>query len=486
MKVSVVISSHNRGDKLKRAIDSVLKQSFKDYEIIVVDDASDDTHTRDVIDTFENHEKIILMRLGKNFGSDTKPKNVGIKATRGQYVAFLDDDNVYRPDHLQVLVNELDKSPEITMVYGDRWLIDEAGAIPSQIGKYAEYEIGHLIMENYIDTSDVLVRREALLDVGGFDEAQKKYIDWNLWVRLEKAGYRFKRVPIIITDYFICSDSKSVKVLTDTEKKIMEKTGKFQNMPDWDGVNCDIRLPYLRELTEPQVAIFSLTHDRLEYTKVCFESLYKTAGYDFDHYVIDNGSTDGTTEYLLGLALKEKSNRMVNFQMNTENVGISKGSNQALDMMKNNKDYDIIVKVDNDCLFLTDGWLKRMVELWKSNNNIAFSCYVQGLRDNPGGAPRYHRGMVKGEYIGMTRHLGGICHFVDAKAYKDFRWNENDFLHGQQDLEFSQYLNNHGYAMAYLENYFLEHYKGTEEQEKEFPEYFQRRKIEKSTRYEKK
>lgn len=139
------------------------------------------------------------------------------------------------------------------------------------------------------------------------------------------------------------------------------------------------------------------------------------------------------------------------------------------------------MKVDNDCLFLTHEWLEKMVELWGANRRMALSPYVQGLRDNPGGAPRIGYGELCGELIGITRHLGGISHFVGADAYDLFRWDETQPLHGIQDLEFSNFLLKNGWQMGYLENYFVEHIDGTDGQAKRYPEYFERRKQEKVT-----
>lgn len=492
-KVSVVISTYNRPESLKRAIESVQNQTYQDFEMIVVVDGPEEVSTpREV--------KVIHV---EHFGNDTFPKNTGILAATGEYIALLDDDNQFRPDHLQLLVNELDKNPDIDIVYGDRWLNDETGQVQPQVGKYSDWEPGHLMVENYIDTSDVLIRREALMYVGGFDETQKKYIDWNLWVRLEKAGFKFKRVPVVITDYNIGKDSKSVTKLTENEKKFIKNNpGKFINLPDFDPVDCEIRLPFLGEVHEPRVAIFTLTYDRLELTKKSFESLYKTAGYEFDHYVVDNGSQDGTLLYI-----KNKYPEAIVIE-NKKNKGISIASNQAINKITDNPTifkirkpltqtsekqwevsldaikvkYDIIVKVDNDAIFQTEGWLKRMVDIWKTNHQIVMSCYVEGLKDNPGGAPRYHRGMIAGELLGMTNHLGGVCVFASAKAYDNFRWDENDYLHAAQDLAFSQYVTTHGYAMAYLENYSLRH--ATAEMEAQYPEYYERRKSEKRIKYE--
>lgn len=471
--ISVIISTYNRSAMLKRAIESVINQTFQDWELVVVDDGSKDDTQNVVLDLCDKDQRINYVKRKKNFGNDTKPKNDGIMESKGEYVAFLDDDCVFRPDHLQALYSCLNKNPDITLAYGDRWIVDDNKKIKSQLGVFSEFHPTILMQRNFIDTSDVLVRREALEYVGGFDERYKKYIDWNLWLRLAKAGYIFQRVPSVLTDYHLHDDQKSLKL----------EDSKGQMLPAWDPVDLEIRLPYLgKEPRKPRVAIFSITYNRLEYTKKCFESMHETAGYEFDHYVVDNGSTDGTQEWLIpSLENKDWGFDCKHARNYKDNKGISIASNQALDDI--GKDYDIIMKVDNDCLFLTEGWLKKMVEIWETNHMLALSCYVQGLVDNPGGAPRLGYGTIKDELLGMTRHIGGICHFVSAKAYKDFRWDEDSPLHGVQDLELSHYLLNNGYQMGYLENYFCEHIDGTEGQHKRYPDYFERRKDEKVMSY---
>lgn len=477
--VSVVTSTFNRKDRLKRAIESVLDQTYDNWEMIIVDDASTDG-TDKVVKSYED-KRIRYIKRTKNFGNDTRPKNRGIKASKGEYIAFLDDDNEYRPDHLAVLVKQLEKNPKIDLVYGDRWVVDDEGKVEPRLGIVSNYDPFLLMRQNYIDTSDVLIRRDILLETGGFDERYKKYVDWNLWVRLAKMGATMLHVPSVITNYHLHKNMKSITV------KDRSKDGSPSvplgaapvHSPEWDAFETEIQLPYLGKVDEPRIAVFSLTYDRLDYTKTCFDSLYKTAGIGFDHIVIDNGSTDGTSEWLMEEWENPLGSNHAHF--NGENKGISVASNQALEYCK---EYDIIVKVDNDCLFLTDGWLAKMVEIWKSTRMLVMSPYIQGLRDNPGGAERMDYGQLKGELLGLTRHIGGICHFVDAKAYENFRWDEEGFLHGVQDLELSQYLESIGYKHAYLENYFCEHYEGTDGQHARYPQYFERRKTEKRTRYE--
>lgn len=462
--ISVIISTYNRSAMLKRAVESVINQTYEDWQLVIVDDGSTDDTSDVVHDLIQKETRVNYIKREKNYGCDTKPKNEGIEFSTGEYIAFLDDDCVFRPDHLQALYNALENNQNMALAYGDRWIIDDNKKIKPQIGVFSDFYPTLLMQRNYIDTSDVLVRREAVEYVGGFDERYKKYIDWNLWLRLAKAGYRFIRVSSVLTDYHLHDDQKSLKL----------EDSRGQMLPAWNPVDLEIRLPHLgKEPTKPRVAIFSITYNRLDYTKKCFESMRNTSGYSFDHFVIDNGSSDKTVEYLRQTATK--------VILNQDNKGISIASNQALDMIGD--DYDIIMKVDNDCLFLTDGWLAKMVEIWETNHMLALSCYIQGLKDNPGGSPRIVYGTIKDELIGMTRHLGGICHFVSAKAYDDFRWDEDSPLHGVQDLEFSNYLLSQGYQMGYLENYFSEHFEGTEGQHKRYPNYFEKRRDEKVMSY---
>jgi len=472
--ISVVLTTFRRPDKLKKAIESVLNQSYEDFELIIVDDNSKDG-TEELVSRF-NDKRIVYIKRTKNFGCDTKPKNEGILASKGDYIAFLDDDNTFRPDHLALLLKAIKEDDKFGVVYGDRWLIDDTQRIPPQIGIASNFNPDLLMKRNYIDTSDVLIKRDVLFAVGGFDEKYKKYIDWNLWVRLMKFGTRMKRVPMVITDYHLHDDMKSVKVKTKGDSETTFA-------PEWDAYDCEIVLPYLgKEILPPKVAIFSITYDRLEYTKKSFKSLEETAGYQFDHYVVDNGSTDGTQEWLMEQYKKKKIKQI---KLNDTNVGISKASNEAIEMIKHHARHDCVMKWDNDCIGLTKDWLTKMIDIWKSNRRIALSCYVQGLVDNPGGAVRVGYGTLRGELVGVTKHLGGICHFVDAHAYDEFKWEENSFLHGIQDMEMSQYLLFHGWSQGYLENYYVSHGpKGTAQQKKDFAEYFERRVHEKQTRYD--
>lgn len=473
MEISVIITTHQgRKDLCKKAIESVQNQTFKDFEIIVVDDVSRDGTAEMVKELGKSDKRIRYIRLKSKALGQATGKNEGIKNSKGKFIAFLDSDNTYRPEHLNLLYRAM--SDDVVMTYGDRVIVQNGKMLgPGRYKDFNEWDLMTFFSDgggNYIDTSDVLVRREALYAVGGWDERYKRMLDWNLWCRMVKYGFKFKRVAGIITNYNL-HDSQ------------ISEDGTTEFTMGWDPVNVEIVLPYLGEVKQPKIAIYSLTYERLDYTKICFESLYKTAGIKFDHFIYDNTPTHEIFHWFNTWDFPQEWCENSNIIHKGENCGISRASNYCLDWIKKEGDYDIILKVDNDCLFLSDGWLLKMVDMWNRTRKMAFSCYIQGLRDNPGGAPRVDYGTIGDELIGITKHLGGICHFVDARAYDNFRWDEDSPLHGIQDLEFSQHLLKEGYRMGYLESFFAEHFEGTEGQEKRYPEYFQRRKLEKVSKY---
>ena len=467
------MTTFERPKRLEKAIKSVYKQFFEDWELIIIDDNSqDDGKTQKVCEKWTAKDsRIRYIKRDVNHGQHVRPKNEATKAAKAGLIAYLDDDNQYRRDHLQVLYKYMGDND---VVYGDRMLVNETSVGPKKgaVGARSDWDLQKLSLQNYIDTSDVLIRKECIEAIHGWDESLEKYGDWNLFIRLGKAGYKFQHVPLVITDYTVHKGCNSFKEYHD----INPVTGK--EFPTFEPESCKIitENESYGKRTPLKVAVFTLTMDRLEYTKKMYESMSETAGYEFDWFVVDNGSQDRTPEWLRGQGLMD-------LRLNKKNVGISEGSNQALDMIGD--EYDLIMKVDNDCEFLTDDWLVDMVELFEGQTKAVVSPRVEGLRDSPGGVPRTRYVYIGEEAYGMAPHLGGISVIAPAEIYKKFRWETEDFLHGEQDYTFSQFALKNGYVLLYSERHIVEHMYGTEGQEKRDPAYWEKRKTEKVTKYEK-
>lgn len=477
-RISVIISTFNRKDLLKKAIKSVLAQSHTDFECIVVDDCS--TQDNETLVASFGDPRLSYMRTEKNSGHDALPKNLGIKAATGDYVSFLDDDDTYRVDALKILSTYLEET-KVDVVYGD-YLID------GKPGWSEDFSPAKLREFNYIPMCSVLVRRASLLAVGGFDEEVPKFKDWNLWLRLQKYGASFMHIPIIVFEIHQTPNSISASVAEEKDEFGRYKPTYFNPSDCYiypNKTSLGTRKPL-------RVALYTLTMDRLEYTKRMAASIDKLAGYPFDWFVIDQGSTDGTQEWLKTLptpqyvapaAGEDRKNWRVELQyrLYEQNMGLAKGWNNALawikdTSLKDNVPYDVLVKVDNDAEMLTDGWLKAMVEIFERNRKVVLSPYVEGLENTPGGVLRQRASgdspylMINDRVLGLVPHLGGIVYACPSELVADWKFDEEAV--GNKDTVLSGYAQRQGLALFYMEEFRVAHIDGTSGQRRKFPDYF--------------
>jgi glycosyltransferase involved in cell wall biosynthesis len=187
MKVSIIIPTYNRAHLIAETILSALEQSLADREIIVVDDGSTD-ETSEVLRTFE--DKVIYIRQANS--GPAKARNTGIRMARGKYIAFLDSDDIWLPEKLELQCQALQQNHSQGLVFTDvMWFSNGQVIVPSLREKY-QLHTGNvfekLLFDNWIATSSVVVKKECLEEVGGFDEdPQIMFVeDWNLWIRLAK------------------------------------------------------------------------------------------------------------------------------------------------------------------------------------------------------------------------------------------------------------------------------------------------------------
>jgi glycosyltransferase involved in cell wall biosynthesis len=190
------------------------------------------------------------------------------------------------------------------------------------------------------------------------------------------------------------------------------------------------------------VAVLTLTRDRLPYTQHCFATLKENAGCDYDHIVLDQGSTDGTAEWL-----DEQWDLSVSAMLLQENVGINRGLNLLLDSI-NLDDYDVVVKFDNDCELLTPNTLATVCGL-ALEHDIVLSPRIHGLRN-----PVWSFGEWHG--IDLTPIVGGIFMATPASVYQEgFRYREDVGLWGTDDSDLCRHVGRCGYVRGYDANHYL-------------------------------
>ena len=202
--ISIVLTTYNRPQYLQRAIDSVLCQTFTDWELVIVDDHSDSVPPFKLP---EGEDRVIAIRLPFNTGYLVRPTNVGIMCSRGKYIAYLNDDNVYLPDHLEILYKAITKN-QADVVYGDRIYKSNDPNEKRFMGKMSyKYDLGRINQGNYVDTSDIMHTIQAINDIGFWDIFWERKADWLLMVKFGKTGKKIIHVPKIITEYFWHNDN---------------------------------------------------------------------------------------------------------------------------------------------------------------------------------------------------------------------------------------------------------------------------------------
>lgn len=182
-KVSVIIPTYNRSELLKKAIESLENQSHQNFEIIIIDDCSTDD-TAEVVRGMDD-ERIIYLRHDTNKGG-SEARNTGIKQATGSFIGFLDSDDQWLPDKLERQLKQFEGQPDVGVVYTGVQVVDEHNQPTRKIVPAYKGEILPKLFEsNCIDTtSSVLVKREVLDQVQGFDASLPSCQDWDLYIRL--------------------------------------------------------------------------------------------------------------------------------------------------------------------------------------------------------------------------------------------------------------------------------------------------------------
>lgn len=199
-QVSVVLPTFNRARELRRSIHSVLSQTFRDFELIVIDDASTDD-TEEVMKGIDDG-RLRYERLSTNLGG-AEARNIGSSMARGDIVAFQDSDDEWTCLKLEKSVRELEADPAVGWVFSPFIQLWGTGCrrMPMKnptVDQAGFYE--SLLDANVVGTPTLVVKRAVLETVGGFDASMPRYQDWELALRLAQVSQaRFINEPLILS-----------------------------------------------------------------------------------------------------------------------------------------------------------------------------------------------------------------------------------------------------------------------------------------------
>ncbi|WP_185961316.1 glycosyltransferase [Telmatospirillum sp. J64-1] len=229
--VSVIMPTFNRAETIGRAVNSVLAQTYSNFELIIVDDGSTD----DTVSTIANMtstasgNRVQLIELTQNRGVSAA-RNAGLAASRGEVVAYLDSDNEWHEDFLLIMVNALKEAGASSAYCGQSvWHVVGNDEEPVMV-RAGDFWLSLLENRNYIDLNCFVHTRQAYNDCGGFNEEMRRLVDWELiarYARYEAPAY----VPALLSRYFMGRAENQitrVETYADNLKKMNATLSKYQ------------------------------------------------------------------------------------------------------------------------------------------------------------------------------------------------------------------------------------------------------------------
>ncbi|MGB3510839.1 MAG: glycosyltransferase [Microcoleaceae cyanobacterium] len=228
--ISVIIPAYNSEKTIRETVESVLKQTFTDFELIVVNDGSTDS-TLDILSTIEDPRLKIFSY--PNAGSNPT-RNRGFSHASGEYIAFLDADDLWTPDKLEAQLKALQENPQAAVAYSWCDRIDESSQFLREGGHFSANGniYARLLLTNILENgSNPLIGRDAFTKVGGFDESVLAMQDRDLYLRLA-AHYSFVAVPRVQLFYRVSTVSLSSNVLKLEFAGLRVIKAAFQEAPE--------------------------------------------------------------------------------------------------------------------------------------------------------------------------------------------------------------------------------------------------------------
>jgi glycosyltransferase involved in cell wall biosynthesis len=239
MKVSVVMPAYNAEKYIAAAIESVLSQTFKDFELLVVDDGSTD-RTQPIIDQYRRaDERVVLLKNDQNLRL-AKTLNRGIEAARGKYVARMDADDISLPERLEKQIDFLEKNSEVSIVGGTMEVVDEAGG---KRGERRYWESDEEIRKRIFLFSPfchpaIMIRKAVLEKSGLYDPDYNPAEDYEFYLRVGIHS-KFANLADPLIKYRVISGSMTTSRLKEMELKTIKARKKFFDSPAYQATKRD-------------------------------------------------------------------------------------------------------------------------------------------------------------------------------------------------------------------------------------------------------
>lgn len=426
-KVSVIMPVRDREDTIGDAIDSVLAQTHRNFELIVVDDGSIDS-TQDRVAAYASHDPRVQLIAGSRKGVGPA-RQTGLEVATGEFVAFLDSDNTWTERFLEHSVAALSADDQVVATHAGLRLHGDNGSVQYRGGDVAASD---LQLGNSIDINVLVTRSRVVRNVGGFDPQLRRWVDYDLVLRLAKVG-ELRYLPFIGCDY--ANQTRSDRI-TNRESLHWEWVVKEKNLVDWAAAGGKARV-------EGRVSVVLLvTHSSIGPRRLADQILTESPR-DLEIILIDCGARPAVGQSLIARYAAEPRVRYVRLAANPQfsaaaNFGFEQSTGQQ------------VVFVNSDAT-PRDGWLEAMLREKAESGALAVQALVtqrngavyaagyaflgQGAVPTPLLADLTLTDAREAD-IGRLSAISRQALLVDATSFATLRGFDPLFVEGYEDVDF--------------------------------------------------
>jgi GT2 family glycosyltransferase len=478
-KISIIMSAYNTDrEYLIKAIESVINQTYQNWELCIADDASTETYVKEILKYYKEKDERIKVIYRTENGNISKASNSALSLATGDYIALLDHDDELSEFSLFFVIKEINEHPKTKLIYSDEDKLDEKGKRVNPYFK-SDWNPDLFLSQNMIRHLGVY-KKEIVDEIGGFREGYEGSQDYDLALRfIEQIKYNeIRHIPMILYHWRMTEGSIAInignklyaasvarKAIQDhlDRLKIMAKVVEAPLLSDFTRVIYDI-------IGNPLVSIIIPTYNGYEILKKCVDSIIRKTSYkNYEIIVVNNNSNDKKTIEYLGTIMQLNNINVIEYN---KPFNYSAINNFAVKFAKG----EVLVLLNNDTEVINDDWLRELVshalrpEIGAVGAKLLFpddTIQHVGVVITYGGYPGHiFRKLDKNDqgYFGRANLLQnysavtGACMAIRKKLYKDAGGLDENLAVAYNDVDFCLKVMQLGYYNVYTPYAILYHY----------------------------
>ena len=425
--ISLIMPTYNSVDKwLRLALDSVKKQLYPNWELCIADDASSESHVREILQEYRAQDSRIKVVLRDHTGHISAASNSALELASGEFLGFLDHDDELAEHALYSVAVEINAHCDADLIYSDEDKIDEKGRRYDPYFK-PDWNPALFLAQNFL-CHLVVYRTRIAKKVGGFREGYEGSQDWDLAIRVTEQipPPHIRHIPHVLYHWRAIPGSAALRVneknyVREAQRKSLEshfeRIGQKVKIEPSAGPFWRVRYPLPDPA--PRVTLIIPTRNRFDLLRRCVESIYQKTTYaNFALIIVDNQSNDpAVLNYLVSL----ERERRVEILRYDAPFNFSAINNFAVKHARG----EIVGLINNDLEVITPDWLDEMVShavrteigavgamLYYPSNRIQHAGVILGLNGTPGVAGHRFQNQPRGHSGQMSRAL--LCQNLSA------------------------------------------------------------------------